>query len=80
MQQQSGLFHFGAAPPPTPPLRLLLSTARRVGEADPDTEGWDELPDCFTRLTQLQVLTLGTAATYLLQAGKAGREGARSCC
>lgn len=41
-----------------------------MGEADPDTEGWDELPDCFTRLTRLCKLTLGTAATYLLQAGE----------
>ncbi|EFN52797.1 expressed protein [Chlorella variabilis] len=50
------------------PPSLTELVIDRVGEADPDTEGWDELPDCFTRLTRLCKLTLGTAATYLLQA------------
>ena len=38
-----------------------------MGEGDPDTEGWDELPACcFARLTRLRRLTLGTAVPYLL--------------
>lgn len=41
-----------------------------VGEGDPDTEGFDELPACcFSRLTRLRRLTLGTAVPYLLGAG-----------
>ncbi|PRW39242.1 disease resistance TAO1-like isoform X1 [Chlorella sorokiniana] len=47
----------------------------RVGEGDPDTEGWDELPACcFSQLIRLQRLTLGTGVPYLL--GGAEEEGA----
>ncbi|KAL4440172.1 hypothetical protein ABPG75_003173 [Micractinium tetrahymenae] len=49
-----------------PSLTKLLID--RVGEGEQETEGWDELPDCFSRLTRLRSVTLGTAATYLLQA------------
>ena len=48
-----------------------------MGEGDPDTEGWDELPACcFARLTRLRRLTLGTAVPYLLGgAGEAWLRG-----
>lgn len=44
--------------------------SRRVGEGEQETEGWDELPACYSRLVSLRSVTLGTAATYLLQAGE----------